>query len=121
MARVVLAVLAVGVTFYAFFDCLRCADDEVRGLPRQGWCLVTLLPVVGGMAWLLYGRARQPIGAAGRPRVIAPDDDPDFLRGLGNPPGVPGHSPDGTRSPDPGRSREDDGEDGAGRPDRSPG
>jgi hypothetical protein len=82
MARVIVVLLTVGVTIYALVDCLRCNDDEVRTLPRQVWCLIALVPLVGGLAWLVYGRPRPDQPAANAPRMIAPDDDPDFLHAL---------------------------------------
>lgn len=80
--RVLLALITVGVTTYAFVDCLRSTDDEVRNLPRPMWLAVTLVPLVGGLAWLAFGRA--PSGSSAPPpaRQAAPDDDPDFLRSL---------------------------------------
>ena len=80
--RVLLTLITVGITIYAFLDCLRCTEEEVRNLPRPLWMLVTLVPLVGGLAWLVSGRP-----AAGRPgglpvRPLAPDDDPEFLRSL---------------------------------------
>ncbi|HET9654982.1 MAG TPA: PLD nuclease N-terminal domain-containing protein [Kineosporiaceae bacterium] len=80
--RVLLALITVAVTIYSVVDCLRCTDAEVRTLPRPIWLIITLIPLVGGLLWLTFGRP-----AAGPPvtrpaRVIAPDDDPDFLQSL---------------------------------------
>jgi Phospholipase_D-nuclease N-terminal len=85
MSYVVLLLISVGVTIYALVDCWRSTDDEVRGLPRPAWILLIILvgplgvPALGATAYLLFGRTR----AAPRPgRVVAPDDDPEFLRSL---------------------------------------
>jgi hypothetical protein len=81
--RVLLALITVGITIYAFVDCLRSGDDEVRTLPRPLWLLVTLIPLVGGLAWLTFGRPLagwQPAPRSARP--MAPDDDPEFLQSL---------------------------------------
>jgi hypothetical protein len=80
--RVLLALITVGITIYAFVDCFRCTDEEVRTLPRPLWMLVTLIPLVGGLAWLVSGRPAvgRPVGRPVRP--LAPDDDPDFLQSL---------------------------------------
>lgn len=138
MVRVVLAVLAVGVTLYAFIDCVRCTDDEVRGLPRQVWCVITLLPLVGGTAWLLYGRPRAQATSGVGPPTLAPDDDPEFLRNLDRRLGEQGRNGAGrdgqgerTRgsghegTPEQGssgeRSHPGEGEDDGNRPERSPG
>ncbi len=84
--RLILVLLAVGVTIYALVDCLRSGRDEVRGLPKPLWVLVVLalFPPIGGVAYLFLGRpvSSSPRSMRGRPRVVAPDDDPDFLRTL---------------------------------------
>jgi hypothetical protein len=82
MLRVLLTLITIGVTIYAFVDCLRSSDAEVRALPRPLWLLVILVPLVGGLAWLAFGRARTDPAATGPIRVLAPDDDPDFLQSL---------------------------------------
>jgi hypothetical protein len=75
--------LAAGVTIYALVDCWNSFDDDVRGLPRLAWLLVVFLfPLVGGVAYLLIGRERRAEGSPRHSRVIAPDDDPEFLRQL---------------------------------------
>ena len=85
MSYVVLLLVSVGVTIYALVDCWRSTDDEVRGLPRPAWVLLIILvgplgvPPFGALGYLLFGRASStPRGA----RVVAPDDDPEFLRTL---------------------------------------
>jgi hypothetical protein len=73
------------VTIYALVDCWRSTDDEVRGLPRPAWIVLIILvgplgiPPFGGAAYLLFGR---PTAIPQQGRVIAPDDDPEFLRSL---------------------------------------
>jgi hypothetical protein len=75
--------LTVGVTIYAFVDCWNSTDDEMRGLPRLAWLLVILLfPLIAATAYLLYGRQRGQFVQVARSRVVAPDDDPEFLRKL---------------------------------------
>jgi hypothetical protein len=84
MVRAVVVIAAVGVTIYALIDCTRSEPERLRGLPRYVWLLVILLLApLGGLLWLVLGR--EPSGGGGRgggPRVVAPDDDPDFLRSL---------------------------------------
>lgn len=79
MARflVVLTVIAVAFTIYTLVDVLLTDRSRVRGLQKPLWAvLVVVLPVIGGLLWLFIGKARR----TSRPsRVIAPDDDPDFL------------------------------------------
>jgi hypothetical protein len=79
----VILLLAVGVTIYALVDLWHSSDDEVRGLPRLAWLLIVVLfPLVGGVAYLVAGRDRHDQPRLSRPRVVAPDDDPDFLHQL---------------------------------------
>lgn len=84
MLRVLLSLLVLGVTLYALIDCLRTPAEQVRNLPKVLWMLlIVLLAVVGPLAWLLVGRQRPAPGPRrSRPRPVAPDDDPDFLRDL---------------------------------------
>jgi hypothetical protein len=87
MAKVLLVLAAIGVTIYAAIDCFRSDDAEIRGLPKPLWLLVIIAaPLVGGVMYLLLGR--QPVPGAPDPRrqrLVAPDDDPDFLRSLDPP------------------------------------
>lgn len=79
MARflVVLTVIAVAFTIYTLVDVLLTDRARVRGLQKPVWALiVVLLPVIGGLLWLVIGKARRTSGGS---RLIAPDDDPDFL------------------------------------------
>ncbi|HEX5598444.1 MAG TPA: PLD nuclease N-terminal domain-containing protein [Micromonosporaceae bacterium] len=88
LAQVVLAVIAL-------ISCLSAEEDEIQALPRPLWLLIILFaPVVGPIGWFLAGRpaARRPSawqfgsGSAqrGRPRPLAPDDDPEFLHSISN-------------------------------------
>jgi hypothetical protein len=43
---------------------------------------ILLLPVIGAVLWLVFGRA--PVDGP-KPRTLPPDDDPDFLRRLRSP------------------------------------
>jgi Phospholipase_D-nuclease N-terminal len=100
MLRVIVVLLTVGVTIYALVDCLRSSDVEVRVLPRPAWALVALLvPLFGGVAYLVFGRQRAPVHAG---RMVAPDDDPDFLRSLDVPrrPGLRGRKDPERKDPE---------------------
>jgi len=102
MLRVVLYALPLLIAIYAVVDLVQTPDDDVQGLPKLVWLLlIVLVWVVGPVAWLLVGRRSRrlpgmlprledPSGPTGDPRQgprrqVAPDDDPDFLRGLGRP------------------------------------
>ncbi|MDO5661145.1 MAG: PLD nuclease N-terminal domain-containing protein [Brachybacterium sp.] len=105
MLRGVLAVLSIALTIFALADCIQTDRGRVRGIPKWAWIVVILLaPWVGPITWLLIGkegglldpegaerreprspgpRGHAPRGRGGRrPRPLAPDEDPDFLRRL---------------------------------------
>lgn len=78
----------------ALIDCLSSDEDRVRNLPKVAWVFIILLfSPVGWIAWYAAGRP-QAVRAGGtwrpgsgfpeseRPRSVAPDDDPAFLREL---------------------------------------
>jgi hypothetical protein len=78
---IVLAVVAVAFTIYTFVDVLLTDRSRVRAFPKVLWAaVVALLPVIGGLLWLVVGKARRASRAGSR--TIAPDDDPTFLRTL---------------------------------------
>lgn len=76
----------------ALYDLVTSDEREVHGLAKVEWGLViVLLPIVGAVLWFMRGRsvAEQAALAASkeahpsghdRPRQLAPDDDPEFLR-----------------------------------------
>lgn len=81
MLRVVLIIAVVALTIYCAVDVAQSRRLRVRLLPHWMWAvLVIAVPVVGPLAWLATGRPQE------NPQVRphrAPDDDEDFLRGLG--------------------------------------
>lgn len=80
MPRVVITVVVLALTIFALVDAWQRPAADVRGGSRSLWTLLILcVPVVGPTLWLAFGRAPQERG----PDVVPPDDDPDFLRGLG--------------------------------------
>ncbi len=84
MGRALPIVLLVAVTVYALVEAVLTPRQH---LPRKVWWVlgIVLLPVLGPAAWFVVGRRsrRAPGQQSGGPaHPIAPDDDPDFLRGL---------------------------------------
>lgn len=87
--------IELALLVYCLIDCIQTDSALVRNLPKPFWVLlIVILPIVGGIAWLVAGRpersaqARQvawpSTATAGfpeyeRPRLTAPDDDPEFL------------------------------------------
>ncbi|GAA3797088.1 PLD nuclease N-terminal domain-containing protein [Cellulomonas soli] len=96
MIRALPFLVEIALLVYCLIDCIQTDEYRVRNLPKTVWViLIVILPLVGGIAWLVAGR---PEGArrtgrdvpwpstatAGfpeyeRPRRFAPDDDPEFL------------------------------------------
>ncbi|GAA4853759.1 PLD nuclease N-terminal domain-containing protein [Kitasatospora terrestris] len=102
MLRILPTVALLALWVWAFIDCLITPEDEIRHLPKVVWIIIVLFfPLVGSIAWLVAGKDRAgarsrrnvawPSGpTAGYPeyerpqqrRVVAPDDDPEFLASL---------------------------------------
>ena len=91
LGTALIAIVAVVLLVYAFFDLLATPRQQVRGLPKPAWFVVILLPFVGPLAWMFLGtqsrKGRPPRDSGygwpgGRPPTRGPDDDPDYLRGL---------------------------------------
>lgn len=96
MARVLLVLVAIGLTIYALLDIGRTPRGDIRVMPKLLWFVAAFIPVMGPVAWLFLGRPSRPKRAAaagpatgglpfggGRKRgPVAPDDDPEFLRRL---------------------------------------
>jgi hypothetical protein len=82
--RVLFVVLSIAIQLYGLIDCAQREDSDVRRLPRWGWIIImVLIPPLGAVAYLVAGRPKRPGNGGKKPkRSIAPDDDPDFLRGL---------------------------------------
>jgi energy-coupling factor transporter transmembrane protein EcfT len=83
--RTLLFIIPLAVVLYALFDVASTPQEEVRNLPKWGWLLaILLLEFLGAMAWFIAGRPKKS-GNSGfrRPgRIVPPDDNPDFLKGL---------------------------------------
>ncbi len=87
------------ILVFCLIDAILADDSRIRNLPKWGWILlIIIIPLVGGIAWLVAGR---PVNSAGgdvprpsrtashpeterpaRLRPRAPDDDPEFLASL---------------------------------------
>jgi hypothetical protein len=83
MLRVLMILVPLALSIYAFIDCITTEERDVRYIPKPLWAvLVLLFPVVGSISWLLVGRKRAP-AAETRHSWVAPDDNPEFLKSLG--------------------------------------
>jgi hypothetical protein len=74
----------IGITIFTLVSVVQSERHAVRHIPRWLWFLIVLLlPVVGCVAWWVFGRPL-PGGPDDGQQAwpMAPDDDPEFLRGL---------------------------------------
>ncbi|GGZ15475.1 PLD nuclease N-terminal domain-containing protein [Streptomyces poonensis] len=91
MLRVLMILVPLALSIYAFIDCITTQEKDVRHIPKPLWAILILLfPLVGSISWLIVGRDRASasgrIGGGGARRSgggwVAPDDNPDFLKSL---------------------------------------
>ena len=86
MLRVLLILVPLALSIYAFIDCVTTQEKDVRFMPKPVWAILILLfPLVGSVSWLIIGRDRatsQRIGGPSGGRWVAPDDNPEFLKSL---------------------------------------
>jgi len=94
----VVALVELALLVYCVLNIVTTPATEVRNLPKLLWLLlVVVVPIVGGIAWLVAGRPQGPARSVpstggpglpprdprpGRGVSRAPDDDPEFLRRL---------------------------------------
>ena len=79
--------IEVGLVIVALISCLSAEKGQVHRLPRAAWvAIILLVPLAGPISYLLAGRPGAApdswASATHPPRIVAPDDDPDFLRKL---------------------------------------
>ncbi|AQU67112.1 PLD nuclease N-terminal domain-containing protein [Streptomyces niveus] len=85
MLRVLMILVPLALSIYAFIDCITTDEKDIRHIPKPIWAILVLLfPLVGSIAWLIVGRKPTAgTGSAGRRGGwVAPDDNPDFLKSL---------------------------------------
>ena len=84
----------VGLLIFCLIEAIQTPADEIRGLGKGYWILlIIVLPLIGGIAWLVAGRPIRnrnqnqwrmgggfPEYDRSRRRApLGPDDDPEFL------------------------------------------
>ncbi|MFE2442147.1 PLD nuclease N-terminal domain-containing protein [Streptomyces sp. NPDC059426] len=89
MLRVLMILVPLALSIYAFIDCITTDEQDIRYIPKPIWAILVLLfPVVGSISWLIAGRKRAVAGGGGRGAArggggwVAPDDNPEFLKSL---------------------------------------
>ncbi|AXL13034.1 PLDc_N domain-containing protein [Microbacterium foliorum] len=84
MARLLIVggFLAAIFWVYSIVDCAVQPQTRHRGVSKGIWiAIVALVPVIGGILWFTLGR-RRANDDGGAIRIVAPDDDPQFLRSI---------------------------------------
>ena len=87
MGRYLPIIIIALLMIYCVVEVAQAPKFAVRRMPRWAWATAVIcLPLAGAVCWLLLGRPNaESLGRKKKPdkRYTAPDDDPDFLRGLG--------------------------------------
>lgn len=82
-------ILLIVLHIYCWIEIAQSDARQVRQLSRGYWALIVCIPLAGPIGWLMYGRPNgddvKQAAPRPKPRVVAPDDDPDFLRTLRRP------------------------------------
>ena len=61
MLRALPVIVQVALLVYCLIDCIQSDPDRVRNLSKGWWIvLIVVLPVAGGIAWLVAGRPQTP-------------------------------------------------------------
>jgi hypothetical protein len=86
MAKYLVLILSA-ITLFAFVDCAIRDETLIKKLPKWGWLLIILfLTPFGAIVYLFAGRngkiQRSGLNKKSKPRILPPDDDPDFLNKL---------------------------------------
>ncbi|GEC04774.1 membrane protein [Streptomyces spinoverrucosus] len=85
MLRILMFVVPLALSVYAFIDCISTDEKDIRHMPKPLWAILVLLfPLVGSISWLIAGKQRRPAAGrtGGRREWVAPDDNPEFLKSL---------------------------------------
>ncbi|MEU3172014.1 PLD nuclease N-terminal domain-containing protein [Streptomyces sp. NPDC007000] len=118
MLRVLMFLIPLALSVYAFIDCISTKDEDIRHMPKPLWAILVLVfPLVGSISWIIAGKKRQPAGGGAigsawgrggsRQQWVAPDDNPDFLKSLGEERDGPGEK-NTDPGPDRGKDKERD-------------
>lgn len=75
------------ITLFAFIDCAIRDETQIKRLPKWAWLLIIFFFSIFGSIFYLFGGRngkyqRKGLKNKSKPRILPPDDDPDFLRKL---------------------------------------
>ncbi|MDH6623873.1 hypothetical protein M2271_001665 [Streptomyces sp. LBL] len=66
MVRVLMFLVPLALSVYAFIDCISTKDEDVRHMPKPLWAILVLVfPLAGSISWFIAGKKRYPAGAGG--------------------------------------------------------
>jgi hypothetical protein len=90
MLRYLPLIILFGITIYALVECAQTDQEQVRNLPKWGWILIIILfgpqtLALGPIGWFVAGRPKGKGFGGGfrqKRKIVPPDDNPDFLKGL---------------------------------------
>lgn len=89
-----MVLINIALVVIALIDCLSSDESDIRALPKVIWVFIILLfSPIGPIVWLVAGRPKAATRGRGLPgagfpeaqrprRPVAPDDNPEFLKGL---------------------------------------
>ncbi len=77
MLRVLMFLVPLALSVYAFIDCISTKDEDVRHMPKPLWVIIVLVfPLAGSISWLIAGKKRHPAGAGGYPGLTGSAGSP---------------------------------------------
>lgn len=78
MLRFLPVIAEIALLVFCLIDCVQSDQDRVRNLSKGWWLvLIVVLPIAGGVAWLVAGRPVTPRTSWSSPAATyAPDDRP---------------------------------------------
>ena len=77
----IFGIAALVLDVFAIVDLVVIERSRVRAFPKLFWIIIVIaLPFIGALLWFTVGRdwGRK----RGQSKVVAPDDDPEFLRSI---------------------------------------
>jgi hypothetical protein len=68
MLEILPGFIEIALLIFCLIDCIQSDSSQIRNLPKIGWIvLIVVLPLVGGIAWLVAGRPLQGRSASSVP------------------------------------------------------
>ena len=76
----IFGIAALVLDVFAIVDLVVIDKSRVRAFPKIFWVIiVVIIPFIGALLWFTVGR---DWGRKHQSKVVAPDDDPEFLRSI---------------------------------------